>query len=626
MNNNNEQPKSLIASFLEELAELTADPGTYAYRGQENAGWKVESAAYRRLQENSGEPIHEDFIRYHEKTLLEPARMNGYGIKEGRRLFDLELLAELQHQTTATCLIDFTYSFLVALWFACKGAKEKDGKVFILNTNDPQVFRSMEQEDLECKIRPILRFQTRGEEQQSEEATSRSQKPSYWHWSPHGLNRRILKQDGLFVFGPMQVADEHLLNITIAGQDKSKVLEELKKQGITRESLFKDLPGFAAAHAHNEPLPIEYESKSAENYFEAGNKASQRGNYKDAIANYDRAIERKPNHASAYNNRGITKANLRDYPAAIADYDRAIELNPDFTEAYNNRGNAKAELGKYLGAITDYDRAIELKPDYAVTYYNRGTTKVNLENYHDAIADFDRAIELKPDHTSAYYNRGSAKIKLEEYPAAIADFDQAIELKPDHAGVYNNRGSAKTKLEEYPAAIADFDQAIELNPDFAEAYNNRGSAKTKLEEYPAAIADFNRAIELKPNDAEAYNGRGLAEAKLGDYHVAIADFGRAIELNPDFANAHNHRGIAKAKLKDYRGAIASFDQAIELNPDFANAYNNRGIAKTKLGHIAEACSDFIRTKQLAEQSGDIELIKIIDAALSRLDGIDNHSK
>ena len=61
-----------------------------------------------------------------------------------------------------------------------------------------------------------------------------------------------------------------------------------------------------------------------------------------------------------------------DYRGAIADYDRAIELRPDYAEAYYLRGSAKMGLGDYRGAIADYDRAIELDPKDAGAYYDRG--------------------------------------------------------------------------------------------------------------------------------------------------------------------------------------------------------------------------------------------------------------
>ena len=60
------------------------------------------------------------------------------------------------------------------------------------------------------------------------------------------------------------------------------------------------------------------------------------------------------------------------YDQAIADYNMAIELKPDYAQAYVNRGNAYRDKGVIDRAIADYSKAIELKPDYAQAYYNRG--------------------------------------------------------------------------------------------------------------------------------------------------------------------------------------------------------------------------------------------------------------
>lgn len=140
------QPESVIAGYLQKLEELIGSEGSegnYAYRGQKNADWDVESGALRRIEETNPQAKKttpskekEDFISYHEKELLEPALMEGHGVGEDRPLYDLELLAKLQHHGAATCLIDFTRNFLVAMWFACEFYKEeeKDGKIWGLYT------------------------------------------------------------------------------------------------------------------------------------------------------------------------------------------------------------------------------------------------------------------------------------------------------------------------------------------------------------------------------------------------------------------------------------------------------------------------------------------------------------
>ena len=48
--------------------------------------------------------------------------------------------------------------------------------------------------------------------------------------------------------------------------------------------------------------------------------------------------------AHAYHNRGVSKDKLGNYKGAIADYDKAIELNPQYASAYNNRGYCKTEV------------------------------------------------------------------------------------------------------------------------------------------------------------------------------------------------------------------------------------------------------------------------------------------
>ena len=321
-----------VEEGLQKRKELTDSESNYAYRGQENADWGVESGAARRLERKDA---REDFVSYHftsyhETELLEPARMDGHGVENGRELKDLELLANLQHHGAATCLIDFTRNFFVAMWFACKPPKEENGIIFILNTSDKKKFASLRENDLKKKVGDILAFQTRSNTIEKQTLPlSPSSEPSWWYWPPHGLNRRILKQDSLFVFGKPKMEVELLKKrIEISGGAKGEIREELKRLGITEKTLLKDLPGFADTHRFNSSLPREY--GTPEYYFQKGNEAMQRGDHDGAIADYTRAIELKidlPNLAKAYKNRGDAKSNLGDHHGAKADYDRAIELN-----------------------------------------------------------------------------------------------------------------------------------------------------------------------------------------------------------------------------------------------------------------------------------------------------------
>ena len=91
------------------------------------------------------------------------------------------------------------------------------------------------------------------------------------------------------------------------------------------------------------------------------------GEYGKAIADYNKAIELDPNHASAYYNRGCAYGEIGAYDKAVADYNKAIELNPNDSWAYYNRGLAHSKRGEVSKAVSDLVKCIELSTDPELT-------------------------------------------------------------------------------------------------------------------------------------------------------------------------------------------------------------------------------------------------------------------
>jgi tetratricopeptide (TPR) repeat protein len=102
--------------------------------------------------------------------------------------------------------------------------------------------------------------------------------------------------------------------------------------------------------------------------------ASSAGRFDEAVREFDRELEIKPDKHEAWNNRGNALSELGRHEEAVASYDRAVEIKPDDHEAWNNRGNALSELGRHEEAVASYDRAVEIKPDYHGAWYNRADT------------------------------------------------------------------------------------------------------------------------------------------------------------------------------------------------------------------------------------------------------------
>ena len=110
-----------VNEFIEWAAQFSQVG--YLFRGVTNEEYNISASAYRRLQNIDESPEGKviDFERFVQinSNLIKDVRLRDMDWKNGRKLRDLEILAELQHYRAATCLIDFTYNALIALWFAC---------------------------------------------------------------------------------------------------------------------------------------------------------------------------------------------------------------------------------------------------------------------------------------------------------------------------------------------------------------------------------------------------------------------------------------------------------------------------------------------------------------------------
>jgi len=82
-----------------------------------------------------------------------------------------------------------------------------------------------------------------------------------------------------------------------------------------------------------------------------------RGQYREAIAEFDQAIAAQPDDALSYNGRGYAQLMLHDTRRALADFDQAIRLNPGYINAFQNRAAARKRAGDLAGGAADLAKA-----------------------------------------------------------------------------------------------------------------------------------------------------------------------------------------------------------------------------------------------------------------------------
>ncbi len=263
--------------------------------------------------------------------------------------------------------------------------------------------------------------------------------------------------------------------------------------------------------------------------------------WKDEFTLWNDTVQKSPNKARPYNNRGSVYSEEDDLVQAMLDCSKAITLNPNYAEAYYNRGLIYDKQGNFTQALSDYNKAIELNPSYPEAYNNRGVTYANQDNITQSISDYSKAIGLNPNYAEAYNNRGIIYAKKNDFAQAISDFNKAIELNPDSVEIYSNRGNTYDKQKDFTRAISDYNKIIKLDPTQIEAYFDIANVYAEQNNFTRAVLAYTQTIEINPQYALAYNNRAISYYQLKEYVKAWADATKAGELgydvNPDFLNA-----------------------------------------------------------------------------------------
>jgi tetratricopeptide (TPR) repeat protein len=255
--------------------------------------------------------------------------------------------------------------------------------------------------------------------------------------------------------------------------------------------------------------------------------AAKRGEGREAIEWFGRALAAKPDFAKAHSNLGAVLLRQGETEQAIDHIEKAIELAPDLGDAHNNLGNALLKGARLEDAARAFVRATEAAPGDPLAYSNLGAVLVRQGKIDDAVARFEKAIGLDPSLAMAHNNLGNALKEKGDFEAAAACLRRALELDPAPAEVHSNLGTIYKSLGRLDDALACHARALELKPDFDRARFHRallllaqGRFEDGWEAYlfrPSARAEAaNRHRQTLPRDLTGRRIRLRKDQGLGD--------------------------------------------------------------------------------------------------------------
>jgi tetratricopeptide (TPR) repeat protein len=310
--------------------------------------------------------------------------------------------------------------------------------------------------------------------------------------------------------------------------------------------------------------------------------------FKKAVADYDQYVKRSSNSASAHFTRGEFYLNtLKNYKQALVDFDIAIEKNPNAWHWYKRRGLAHFYLEQYEKALADIAKAVELNPEDASNLWWIHPEQVAAcpnKEFRDGILKLaDKTIKLTKDSAAAYAVRAIHHIVRKNYELARADFKKAAESPK--AGYYAQYLIALFALnyadhEDYRKSCQKMLQHFANSEVTNELHFTAWTcalAPNNLDDYSPAIALARKAVTLQPGKRSNLQAFGAILFRAGHPEEALTQLNAsaAVPENSNTGTAYTWYFLAMThhQLENAKEARTWFTKA--------NAHTQQALAENK---------------------------------------------
>ena len=213
----------------------------------------------------------------------------------------------------------------------------------------------------------------------------------------------------------------------------------------------------------------------------------QAGMYADVETLWQTTLARNPNSFLANNNIGVILVRKGQLEEAIAHFQKALQRHPDDPEARDNLGIAFAKvhgnyanqlvgMGRDAEAIIEFGKALNICPDFADARHDLAVLLLHKGRVDEAIAQFWEIRIKNPDDVMASFDLGNAYFQNGQMDESVASYQIALKIKPDDVAVRNNLGMALLRKGMADEAVVQFRKVLALQPNFTLARTNLDKA------------------------------------------------------------------------------------------------------------------------------------------------------
>jgi Flp pilus assembly protein TadD len=205
---------------------------------------------------------------------------------------------------------------------------------------------------------------------------------------------------------------------------------------------------------------------------------------------------------------GIAAEGRGDWKSAIAEFERIVALNPPEPKGSTARYDlaiAYANAGRNDDAARELRAAIALDPSFLAAMANLISVDLARGDVSEARLIADRFVTLNPASARALYSRGIIALQMGDAVIAREDFGKLLHVNASYALAHYDLALAEEQLGRYDAAERELRSALALAPAYARARFALGVVLLREGQHAAARNAFDRATSDAAGDPALQN-------------------------------------------------------------------------------------------------------------------------
>jgi tetratricopeptide (TPR) repeat protein len=211
------------------------------------------------------------------------------------------------------------------------------------------------------------------------------------------------------------------------------------------------------------------------------------------------ALEADPT-ARGFSDLGVLLEREGRTGEAVAQFEKAAELKPDFAAARANLGAALEKLGRLDEALMQLRKALETDARYAPAHYVLGLVLSRRGDAEGAVREWRSALAIDPKYAEAHVSLGDALDAQGRTAEALAEWRAGIELQPNDAPSLRRAAwvlatSPDAALRDGAEALRFAVRAVELSGGKdARILDTLAAAYAEKEQFANAVLTARRAL------------------------------------------------------------------------------------------------------------------------------------